>query len=86
MANARSVVVDALAAASDGAIAEDVLDGLRAGGDIALDTLNLTSLKRFEIIMRIEEVFAIEVDDDEVMEQESIASLIAMVEAKRQSA
>lgn len=85
METARTVVIDALAAASDGGIAEDVLDRLRAGGDIALDTLNLTSLKRFEIIMRIEEVFDIEVDDDEVMEQDSIASLIALVEAKRQS-
>ena len=83
MPTVRAVVVQALATAADGKLSAETIAELHAGGDIAFEKLDLTSLKRFEIIMQVEEEFDVEIDDDEVMEQESISALIALIETKR---
>lgn len=81
-ASVRSVVVDAL----------DKIIGLRgnpvftaallAGTDIRLSDLEIDSLSRMEAIMLIEEALGIEIDDDEVMEQDTLNGLIRYIEPR----
>jgi acyl carrier protein len=55
---------------------------LQTGDDISLDALEVDSLSRFEAIMRIEEDLSIEIDDDEMVEQQTLNRLIAFIEAR----
>lgn len=53
---------------------------LARGEDVPFDRIEMDSLTRFEVIMRLEEEFGIELDDDEVLAQESVAGLIGFIE------
>ncbi|MFN7223684.1 MAG: acyl carrier protein [Paracoccaceae bacterium] len=82
MTSVRSVVIDAL----------DKTVGLRgnpvfaaaliAGTDIRLGDLEIDSLSRMEAIMLIEEALCIEIDDDEVLEQDTLNGLISYIEPR----
>ena len=86
MKTVRTVVVDAL----------DATVGLRGnpvfaaalveGRDIRLSELEIDSLTRFEAMMLIEEALGIEIDDDEVLEQETLNGLVAYIEQRVGSA
>jgi acyl carrier protein len=82
MSDVSKVVIAALRDASGSAGAKPFLSDIAAGQDVPFEQLDLDSLSRFEIIMQIEEQFDIELDDDEVMEQGSVAGLIRLIEAK----
>ncbi|MCC6305437.1 MAG: acyl carrier protein [Rhodobacteraceae bacterium] len=60
----------------------EVGPALIRGDDVPLAGIELDSLTRFEIIMRLEEEFAIELDDDEVLAQTSVAGLVAHIGAR----
>jgi acyl carrier protein len=57
-------------------------DALRSGGDMALAMLDLDSLARFEAIMLIEEALGIELDDDELLEQQTLNRLVTFLETR----
>ena len=86
MSSVRTVVLDALdktvGLRGNPVFAKAMLDGT----DIRLNDLDIDSLSRMEAIMLIEEALGIEVDDDEVMEQETLNSLIEFVEGRAGSA
>ena len=48
--------------------------------DVSLDLMNVDSLARFDAIMQIEDSLGIEIDDDELLEQATLNSLVAFVE------
>lgn len=50
--------------------------------DISFAELDIDSLSRFEMIMLIEEKLAIELDDDEVVSQGSLNTLVAYLEQR----
>lgn len=82
MSPVRTVVLDAL----------DKIIGLKsnpiyakalvAGDDTRLSDLNMDSLSRMESIMLIEEALGVEIDDDEVMEQDTLNGLISYLEGR----
>lgn len=86
MTSVRTVVMNAL----------DKTIGLRgnrvfaeaivAGRDIRLTDLDMDSLSRMEAIMLIEEALDIEIDDDEVLEQDTLNGLIGYIEPRVGSA
>lgn len=82
MSKILDLVINALAEAS-GAKSDDAQIGkLNRGEDVALDELNLDSLARFEVIMQIEEALDIELDDDEVLEQQTVKALVTFIETR----
>ena len=58
------------------------LAALKSGGDLDLAALDLDSLTRFEIIMKIEDELDIEIDDDEVLDCTTLYQLVAVVTSK----
>ncbi len=86
MTSVRTVVLNAL----------DKTIGLRgnrvfaeaivAERDIRLTDLDMDSLSRMEAIMLIEEALDIEIDDDEVLEQDTLNGLIGYIEPRVGSA
>ncbi|QLQ19624.1 MAG: hypothetical protein HZT43_14780 [Exiguobacterium profundum] len=48
--------------------------------DVSLDLMNVGDLARFDAIMQIEDSLGIEIDDDELLEQATLNSLVAFVE------
>jgi len=81
MPDIRSIVIDALADALKDDDAAAVLPGLQNGDDLAIASLNLDSLSRFEVMMKIEDALDVELDDDEMLAQGSVNALIAYLEA-----
>ncbi|MCR8725578.1 acyl carrier protein [Frigidibacter sp. ROC022] len=82
MTSVRTVVVNALDKTINVRGNPAFAKALVAGEDIKLDDLDIDSLSRMETIMLIEEAFDIEIDDDEVVEQETLNSLISYVEQR----
>jgi acyl carrier protein len=80
MSKVLNLVVNALAEASGAKSDDEKTNKLKAGQDIALDALNLDSLARFEVIMQIEEALDIELDDDEILEQQTVLKLVNFIE------
>lgn len=55
---------------------------LARGEDVPFARFEMDSLTRFEVIMRLEEEFGIELDDDEVLAQDSVAGLARFIEGR----
>lgn len=81
MKSIRSVVIDALDSTIGIRSNPVFFDALTEGRDIELVALEVDSLTRFETLMQIEEALDIEIDDDEMMAQETLDGLIRYVEA-----
>jgi acyl carrier protein len=57
-------------------------DALVKGDDISLEAIGVDSLARFEAIMKLEEALGIEIDDDELVEQETLNRLVVFLEER----
>ncbi len=79
MTQVLDVITDALKLAGGEQKMQEPLANLAAGGDLNVADLDLDSLDRFEVIMKIEEAFEIELDDDEVQEQKTVRTLVDFV-------
>lgn len=55
-------------------------EALMQDKDVSLDLMDVDSLARFDAIMQIEDSLGIEIDDDELLEQATLNSLVAFVE------
>ncbi|MCL4188440.1 MAG: acyl carrier protein [Rhodobacteraceae bacterium] len=55
---------------------------LARGEDVPFARIEMDSLTRFEVIMRLEEAFGIELDDDEVLAQDSVGGLAGFIEGR----
>lgn len=75
----RKLVVDALDQAAGIRANPAFAAALNAGDDIELAALEVDSLSRFEAMMAIEDALGIELDDDEVMAQQTLDRLVAHV-------
>ena len=82
MSQVLKVVTTAVAIARGSKPDDEVVTTLTAGADVSLDALGLDSLARFEVIMQIEEALDIELDDDEVLEQQSVKNLVSFIEER----
>ena len=82
MPDVKEVVVNALSEALKDDAATDLNAKMSAGEDVDIANLDLDSLSRFEVMMRIEEVLDIELDDDELLAQETVSALISFIAAR----
>lgn len=82
MTNIRTLVIRVLdevaGIRSNAAFAE----ALRSGDDILLEAIGVDSLARFEAIMQIEDSLGIEIDDDELLEQQTLNRLVQFLEQR----
>lgn len=78
----RAVVLQALDDAADIMSSAHFAQALSAGEDIDLEAMGVDSLSRFEAIMQIEEELGIELDDDELVEQQTLNRLVAYLEQR----
>ncbi len=83
MSHVRQTVIDALLKASGKTLSAEMISSIRAGKDLNFDEVEFDSLTRFETIMHVEEVFSVEIDDDEVMDNPTLSGLIELIEQKR---
>lgn len=56
---------------------------LARGEDVSLAALEMDSLTRFEVMMRVEEALGVELDDDDIEKVATIGGLVAFLEAAR---
>lgn len=82
MSHVRETVVNALVKASGKTLSAEIISSIRAGEDLNFDEVEFDSLTRFETIMHVEEVFSVEIDDDEVMENPTLSGLVELIEQK----
>jgi acyl carrier protein len=82
MADILALLVNALETSSSPTTPSSTFSGLRSGKDVALDALQMDSLSRFEVIMHMEEVLDIELDEDEILEQETVLGLVSFIEQR----
>lgn len=61
---------------------EGALASLRAGNDVRFDEFAVESITRFEMIMQIEDAYDIDLDDHELVAQETFLELVRLVESK----
>lgn len=82
MTDIRALVIDALDEAAGIRTNAAFARALARGEDIELAAIEVDSLSRFEAIMRIEEELGIEIDDDEMLEQETLGRLVIYLEGR----
>lgn len=82
MTDIRALVIDALDEAAGIRTNAAFARSLARGEDIELAAIEVDSLSRFEAIMRIEEELGIEIDDDEMLEQETLGRLVLYLEGR----
>ena len=85
MTSVRTVVLNALDKIVGLKSNPAYVKALVAGSNISLTDLNMDSLSRMEAIMLIEEALGIEIDDDEVLEQDTLDGLISYLEQRHGS-
>lgn len=76
----RTVVLNALDETIGIRTNPDFARALRENRDIRLADLQVDSLTRFEAMMLIEEALGIEIDDDEMVAQDTVNGLVAYLE------
>mgnify|MGYP001028607704 FL=1 len=78
----REGVIEALDYASNALDDPKIAPILLSGKDIRLSDVSTDSLARLEFIIKLEDGFDIEIDEDELTEDATLTSLQALIEAK----
>ena len=81
MTDIKAVVLQALNDVVKDEVADEILPQLKAGHDVEFEALDLDSLSRFDVMMKIEDALDVELDDDEMLAQGSVGALITYLEA-----
>lgn len=82
MTDVRRIVLDAMDEVA-GLLSNPVVGAeVLRGEDVAFDRIEMDSLTRFEVLMRLETALGLELDDDEVLAQGSLHGLVAHLEAR----
>ena len=82
MTDFMSLVVSALTDACNEKTPKDILTKLQNQEDVLLEDLQLDSLSRFEVMMKIEDALDIELDEDDLIDQKSVQGLADYLASK----